>query len=106
MAKGTFVRVAEADAERVTLDGGQQFAHADMPCHHLRELPGADAPRPGVAAGRGHAALQPAAPVRWRQPGHQLRAVECALDIRVAGGVRLEKGALLSLLVLAAFASG
>ena len=44
VAKGTFVRVAEADAERVTLDGGQQFAHPELltalPRHHLRELPG------------------------------------------------------------------
>ena len=87
VAKGTFVRVAEADAERVTLDGGQQFTHAELlrrmhaalPRHYLRELPGADAPRPGVAARRGHAALQPAAPLRRRQPGHQLRAAERAL---------------------------
>ena len=33
VAKGTFVRVAEADAERVTLDGGQQFAHAELLRH-------------------------------------------------------------------------
>ena len=39
-------------------------AHAAMPCHYLRQLPGADAPRPRVVAGRGHAALQPAAPLR------------------------------------------
>ena len=39
-------------------------AHAAVPRHHLRKLPGADAPRPGVAAGRGHAAFQPAAPLR------------------------------------------
>ena len=54
-------------------------AHAALPRHHLRELPGADAPRPRVAAGCGHAALQPAAPLRRRQPGHQLRAAERAL---------------------------
>ena len=73
--QGTFVRVVEADAERVTLDGGQQFTHAELlhaavPRHHLCKLPGADAPRPRVVAGRGRAALQPAAPVRWRQPGY------------------------------------
>ena len=33
VAKGTFVRVAAADAERVTLDGGQQFAHAELLRH-------------------------------------------------------------------------
>ena len=33
VAKGTFVRVAEADAERVTLDGGQQFTHAELLRH-------------------------------------------------------------------------
>ena len=31
-------------------------AHASLPRHHLRELPGADAPRPRVVAGRGRAA--------------------------------------------------
>ena len=36
VTKGTFARVAEADAERVTLDGGQQFAHADTRlCHAI-----------------------------------------------------------------------
>ena len=30
MAKGTFVRVAETDAERVALDGGLQFTHAEL----------------------------------------------------------------------------
>ena len=44
-----------ADAERVVLDGGLQFTHAELlrhthavvPRHHLRQLPGADAP-PGL----------------------------------------------------------
>ena len=58
---------------------GAAAAHAALPRHYLRQLPGADAPRPRVAAGRGRAALQPAAPVRRRQPGHQLRAAERAL---------------------------
>ena len=44
--------------------------HAALPRHHLRKLPGADAPRPGVVAGREHAALQPAAPLRRGQPGY------------------------------------
>ena len=30
VAKGTSVRVVEADAERVVVDGGQQFAHAEL----------------------------------------------------------------------------
>ena len=54
-------------------------AHAAVPRHHLRELSGADAPRPGVVARRGHAALQPAAPLRRGQPGDQLGAAERAL---------------------------
>ena len=45
VAKGTFVRVAEADAERVTLDGRQQFTHAKL-LQHTR----ADALRPCVVA--------------------------------------------------------
>ena len=33
VAKGTFVRVAEKDAQRVALDGGQQFSHAELLRH-------------------------------------------------------------------------
>ena len=33
VAKGTFVRVAEVDAERVALDGGLQFTHAELLRH-------------------------------------------------------------------------
>ena len=75
VAKGTFVRVAEADAERVVLDGAQQHfnyvrAHVAAPRHHLRQPSGANAPRPGVVAGRGRAALQPPPPLLGRQPGY------------------------------------
>ena len=63
---------------------GAAAAHAAVPRHHLCELPGADAPRPGVAAGLRHAALQPAAPL----PAAQfLKAWANGLNLPEAAGM-------------------